>query len=104
MGFEKSVTLNENHKRSFTSTLLIIERNLIDIKDMMVNPPQTCCSEIKMDVDHSTIEQNLKVIDEALDHVCSLKVKYNTDKSVQSLQRIIDSKKSKIWEVLHNSK
>jgi hypothetical protein len=70
----------------------------------MVNSNQTCCFELRKDINNSIIEQNLKVIEEALSQICSLKEKYNTNKTVQSLQRIIDTKKTKIWETLHNSK
>jgi hypothetical protein len=104
MADEKSITLNENHKRSLTSTLLIVEQLLIDIKDLMINPSQACTVEMVKDVENSIIDQNLAVVDEALRQICLLKEKYRTDRATQSMQRNIDAKKSKIWEVLHNSK
>jgi hypothetical protein len=104
MADEESITLNQNHKRSLTSTLLIVEQLLIDIKDLMVNPSQACTVELVKDVENSAIHQNLAVIDEALKQICLLKEKYRTDIATQSMQRNIDAKKSKIWEVLHNSK
>ena len=98
------IILTENHKRSLSSTLLVVENLLIDLKEVMSNANQTCCYDLKRDVDNSRIEMNLQIIEEALAYICSLKEKYSTDKSVQSLQRIIDAKKTKIWETLHNSK
>jgi hypothetical protein len=96
--------LTGNHKRSFSSTLIVIEQLLIEIKDNMVNPPQSCCAEVHNDVERSVIENNLLVIEEALDQICSLKEKYKTDKFTGSLQRVIDAKRAKIWETLQNSK
>jgi hypothetical protein len=96
--------LTGNHKRSFSSTLIVIEQLLIEIKDNMVNPPHSCCAEVHNDVDISVIENNLLVIEEALDKICSLKEKYKTDKFTGSLQRVIDAKRAKIWETLQNSK
>jgi hypothetical protein len=99
-----NIKLNDNHKRSLSSTLMVVEQLLVDLMDVMVNSNQTCCYELKKDIDIATIEHNQKVIKEALSIICSLKEKYNTDKAVQSLQRIVDAKKTKIWETLHNSK
>jgi hypothetical protein len=98
------ILLTDNHKRSLSSTLIIVEQLLVDLSNVMVNLNQTCCYELKKDIDNATIEQNQKVIKEALSLICSLQEKYNTDKAVQSLQRIVDAKKTKIWETLHNSK
>ena len=101
---QNRILLTDNHKRSLSSTFMIVEQLLVDLADLMVNPNQTCCYELKKDIDITTIEQNQKVIKEALSLICSLKEKYDTDKTVQSLQRIVDAKKTKIWETLHNSK
>lgn len=101
---QDSIILTDNHKRSFSSTLVVVKQLLVDIKDLMENSSQTCCAELNKDVDNSIIEQNLKVIEEALTQICLLKGKYNTEKTVQSLQRVIDAKRTKIWETLHNSK
>jgi len=83
---------------------MIVEQLLVDLADVMENPNQTCCYELKKDIDFPTIEHNQEAIKEALSLICSLKEKYNTAKTVQSLQRIVDAKKTKIWETLHNSK
>ena len=101
---QDKILLTDNHKRSLSSTLMVVEQLLVDLTEVMVNPVQTCCYELKKDIDIATIEHNQKVIKEALSIICSLKEKYNTDKAVQSLQRIVDAKKTKIWETLHNSK
>jgi hypothetical protein len=101
---QNKIELTENHKRSLSSTLMVVEQLLEELEDIMADSKQTCCYELKKDLDRITIEHNQKVIKEALRVICSLKEKYSTDKSVQSLQRLIDAKKTKIWETLHNSK
>jgi hypothetical protein len=101
---QDKLILTDNHKRSFSSTLQVVEQLLTEIKDQMVNSDHKCCYEIKKDLDDLQVQNNLKVIETALLKICSLKNKYNTDKSVQSLRRIVDTKKTKIWETLHNSK
>ena len=104
MTSERKILLLENHRRSLTSTLMIVEKLLIEIEDSMVSQYKTCCFEIKNDIDGDIINQNLKVIEEARKQICNLAQKYNTDKKFQSLQRVVDVKKTKIWEILCDSK
>jgi hypothetical protein len=104
MKSEKRILLLENHRRSLTSTLMIVEKLLIEIEDSMVSQYKTCCFEIKNDIDSDIINLNLKAIEEARQQICNLAEKYNTDKKFQSLQRIVDVKKTKIWEILCDSK
>ena len=98
------ISLRENHRRSLTSTLMIVEQLLIEIEDLMTSQYRTCCFEIKNDVEIEKINQNLKVIEDARKQICKLAEKYDTDLHTQSLQRIIDVKKTKIWEILCDSK
>ena len=101
---QEKIILTDNHKRSFSSTLQVVEQLLTEIKDQMVISDQKCCYEIKKDLDDQQVENNLKAIETALLKICALKNKYNTEKNIQSLRRVVDTKKTKIWETLHNSK
>ena len=104
MTTERKISLLENHRRSLTSTLMIVEQLLIEIEDLMTSQYKTCCFEIKNDIGNEIINQNLKVIKDARNHVCNLADKYSTDMHTQSLQRIVDVKKTKMWEILCDSK
>ena len=101
---ETEIFLHENHKRSLTSTLIVVEQLLNDIEELMKKPYNTCCYKIEYDIDDESVNHNLKIIEESRSLICTLHDKYNTEKRVQSLQRIIDTKKTKIWEILHDSK
>ncbi len=70
----------------------------------MDNKSKTCCYEIKKDIKPDIIKRNLEVIGSARNQICKLAEKYTTDKRSQSLQRIIAAKKTKIWEILCDSK
>jgi hypothetical protein len=101
---QNSFILTDNHRRSLSSTLIVVEQMLVEIKNLMIMPGQTCCTELNKDINLLIVEQNIKVIEDALSQICLLKDKYKTDKTVLSLQRVVDAKKTKIWETLHNSK
>jgi hypothetical protein len=98
------IILTENHKRSLSSTLMVVEQLLFELRDVINNTNQKCCYELNKDIDYKTLEHNIKLISDAVALICSLKEKYSTDKTTQSLKRIVDAKKTKIWETLHNSK
>lgn len=104
MNYEKRISLRENHHRSLSSTLMIVEQLLIEIENLLTSQYKTCCHELKNDVDSEKINHNLKVIENARVQICKLAEKYNMDKKIQSLQRIIDVKKTKIWEILCDAK
>ena len=104
MKCERKISLQETHRRSLTSTLMIVEQLLIEIEELMTSRYKTCCLEIKNDIDNDIKNQNLKVIKEARNQICILADKYSTDMHTQSLQRIIDVKKTKMWEILCDSK
>jgi hypothetical protein len=52
------------------------------------------------DVDDVTIESNISAIKEAKDYICELADKYGTSKENLSLQRVINAKRTKMWEIL----
>jgi len=104
MTSERKISLQENHRRSLTSTLMIVEQLLIDVEDLMTNQYKTCCYEITKDIDNEIINQNLEVIKDARNQICNLADKYSTDMHTQSMKRIIDVKKTKMWEILCDSK
>ena len=101
---QEKIILLENHRRSLTTTLMIVEQLLIEIEELMTDQYKSCCFEIKNDINNDIKNQNLKVIEEARKQICNLAEKYGTDMHTQSLQRIIDVKKTKIWEILCDSR
>jgi hypothetical protein len=52
------------------------------------------------DVDDKTIETNISVIQDAKSYICELAEKYGTSKTKSSLQRVINAKRARIWEIL----
>jgi hypothetical protein len=46
---------------------------------------------------------NISIIKKARTEICKLADKYGTSKERLSLQRIIDAKRTRIWEMLNNT-
>ncbi len=104
MKSENRITLRDNHRRSLSSSLMIVEQLLKESEELMENKSITCCYDVKNDINPDIIKRNLEVIDSARKQICKLAEKYATDKHSQSLQRIIAAKKTKMWEILCDSK
>jgi hypothetical protein len=96
----KKIHLSENHTRTLSSSLIIVEKSLSELEDMLLKQNNTCCNLLHKDVDDSTIENNISAIQEAKRYICELAEKYGTSKENLSLQRVINAKRTKIWEIL----
>ena len=98
------IKLKENHRRSLSSALAMSEKMLTEIEDSLRSLKNTCCFRIENDVDPEKIQHNLEIIQEAREQICKLAAKYSTDKQNQTLSRLINAKKTKIWEILCDTK
>ena len=100
---KKEITLPDNHRRALSSSLYLVEKLLTGMEEVILDQNDTCCSEVLKDIDNPAIAKNLSAIREAKKYICSLVEKYDTTKKTQRLQRIIDAKRTKVWEILNDS-
>ena len=96
----KKIPLSENHTRVLSSSLIVVEKSLSELEDMLLKQSNACCNVMLKDVDDETIENNISVIQEAKSYICILAEKYETSKERLSIQRVINAKRAKIWEIL----
>ena len=99
----KKIHLPEINTRVLSSCLLLVEKSLMEMEELFLEKYDPCCSEVLKDVDNDTILYNITIIKEARAEICKLADKYNTSKEKLSLQRIIDAKRTRIWEMLTNT-
>ena len=100
---KKEIPLPDNHNRSLSSSLYLIEKLLCEMEKAILGQDDSCCSETIKDIDNAAIADDLAAIKEARTYICIMVEKYNTSKKSQRLQRIIDAKRTKIWEILNDS-
>ncbi len=96
----KKIKLSENHKRSLTSALTIIEKMLFDLEISLTCQQKGCCYEVEKDMSDEIIQKNMEVINEVRKNLCLLATKYGTGKSRQSLRKVVNTIKTRIWEIL----
>ncbi|MBN2699020.1 MAG: hypothetical protein JXR52_09345 [Bacteroidales bacterium] len=99
----KKIHLSENHTRSLSSSLKVVEKSLLELEAMLINQNNSCCNVLVKDVDDKTIENNISAIQEARNYICELAEKYGTSQDKSSLQSVINAKRAKIWEILTDS-
>ena len=69
-----------------------------------MNHTDSCCNVMLGDVDEGTIAADLSAIRDAKAHICELAGKYGTSQETLSLRRVINAKRTKMWEVLNDSR
>jgi hypothetical protein len=99
----KKIRLSENHTRSLSSSLIVVEKSLLELEDMLLKQPDSCCNVLIKDIDEETLVNNLKAIQEAKIYICELAEKYGTSVEKMNLQRVINAKRTKMWEILTDS-
>lgn len=96
----KKIQLSDNHTRTLSSSLILVEKSLSELESILTSQDNNCCNVLVKDVDDETIEKNISVIKEAKMYICELADKYGTSKEEMSLQRFINAKKVRMWEML----
>lgn len=96
----KKIHLSENHTRSLSSSLIVVERSLLELEDMLLKQHNSCCNSLMKDVNDEIIATNIPVIQEARSYICELAEKYGTPQEKISLQSVINAKRTRIWEIL----
>ncbi len=96
----KKIILSDNHRRTLSSSLIVVEKSLLELESMILRKSDSCCNILVRDIDDTTIKNNISAINEAKQFICELAEKYGASQEKLSLQRVIDAKRTKIWEIL----
>ncbi|HOW10004.1 MAG TPA: hypothetical protein PLX08_09395 [Bacteroidales bacterium] len=100
---DRKIHLPENHRRSLSSSLIVVEKSLLELEELLQKESTSCCNVLTKDVDEKVITENLNAIQDAKRYICELSEKYDTTKEVLSLQRVINAKRARIWEILSDT-
>jgi len=96
----RKINLSENHTRSLSSSLIVVEKSLLELEDMLLKQANGCCNVLVKDIDDETLAYNITAIHEAKKCICELAEKYGPSIEKMNLQRVINAKRTKIWEIL----
>ena len=96
----KKINLSDNHTRSLLSSLIVVEKSLLELEDMLLKQSDGCCNVLIKDIDDESLANNIIAIHEAKKCICELAEKYGISVEKMSLQRVINAKRTKMWEIL----
>ncbi len=96
----KKINLPDTHTRSLSSALIVVEKSLLELEDILIKQDESCCNLLIKDIDDKTLANNIESVREAKKYIREMAEKYSTSAEKISLQRIIKAKRAKIWEVL----
>ena len=97
------VNLSPNHKRSMSSSIQLVEKLVDEVETLISNQKRLETQTVERDLPDDEKETVLKAIQEIKEAVKRLTEKYDLKKQVISESRFLDSRKTKAWEILHNS-
>lgn len=97
------IVLSENHRRSISSSIMIIGRMMMDIERALLNPPDGVMSKTVIDIPDLNTNHFISVLKEMRLQISTLANKYNLKTEEVKLSRIINSRKAKMWETIKDT-
>jgi hypothetical protein len=99
----ENIKLQPNHKRSFSSSIYLLEKLAEEVREVLTSDRQLLMQEIKTDLDEKKRRQTLLAVDEIEEEIARLADKYQLTKQEMVESHFLNSRKSKAWEILNDS-
>lgn len=99
----QTITLSENHRRSVSSSIYLVEKMVLEIEKELTTHADSVMLKIQTDKSPDEIQRMLDVLHQIKQYVQYLSVKYNLKVKEQNIDNIIRAYKAKMWEVLCDS-
>ncbi|HUX55254.1 MAG TPA: hypothetical protein VMV56_12620 [Williamwhitmania sp.] len=96
----KKIPLSANHRRSVSSSLLLVEKYVNEIEQKLSNPSKLTMYQIANNVDEQRISNCMLIAKEIKVYIGESAKKYSLTPSEVDIQRVISSKKAAMWEIL----
>lgn len=99
----ENIQLPSNHKRSLSSSIFLVEKLVDEIETLLSTDKNLVNQTIKRDISEDKRSSVLKSIQEVKKEIKRLSERYDLKKQVVTESHFLDSRKTKVWEILHNS-
>lgn len=98
------VILSENHKRAVTSAMYLVEKLVVELEDELLHHNEKVMMKISNEGKITDEQHYITIINNIKSGICKMADKYNLTPTYSGYNQIINSKKTKIWEILENTK
>jgi hypothetical protein len=99
----KTVDLQPNHRRSFSSTLYLLEKMTAEIREVLTSEKQWYMQKVEKDLSEEKKEEVFQVLTLLEDEIGRLAEKYRLSPQEMVESHFLNSRKSKAWEILNDS-
>jgi len=97
------IKLKPNHKRSFSSTLYLLEKMTTEIREVLTAEKELRMQEVKKDLSEEKKQTVFMALDEIETEILRLAGKYQLTPQEMVESHFLNSRKSKAWEILNDS-
>lgn len=97
------ITLTDNHRRSVSSSMHIIEKMAIEIEKTIANPDTGFLSKTINDMPGIDVAHYASVIGTIKSEIKYISEKYNLRTEEIKMSRLINSRKAKMWETVNDT-
>ncbi len=95
-----TTNLPPNHLRSVSASIYLVEKTIDELENMLTRPRQHFTYKIVNDIDDSEKEKLLQSIKQTRAFIAELMRKYGLNREVTYMSRILNARKSRMWEIL----
>ncbi len=95
-----TTNLPPNHLRSVSASIYLIEKTIDELETMLTQSKPHFSYETVNDIDDSEKEKLLQSIKQTRAFIAELMRKYSLNREVTYMSRILNARKSRMWEIL----
>ncbi len=103
MKIMKKINLKPNHRRSFSSSMYLLEKLMKEIKDELSEKEPIRMQTIKQDLSEGKKKAVLQAVSDVEQEIARLADKYQLTRQELVESHFLNSRKSKAWEILNDS-
>ncbi|NMB71755.1 MAG: hypothetical protein GYA22_06380 [Bacteroidales bacterium] len=96
----KKIILSENHNRSVSASLYMVERLINELERDLNHPSDIALSKVIYDVEDKEKEHYIALIREIKDYIKMLSEKYHLQTRELLFSQLLQAKKTGIWVIL----
>jgi hypothetical protein len=97
------ITLTDNHRRSVSSSIYVIEKMVNDIERVLTHPESGILIRTVNDMKDVDLEHYRTAIRNIRKEIERISYKYNLKSEEILMSRLINSRKAKIWETINDT-
>jgi len=99
----KNIQLSDNHRRSLSSSIYLIEKMIVELEHDLNYPNDTVMSKISIETEDIDPEHFKQIIPELKDYIIFLYHKYNLTPKTLRFNQLLNARRAKMWEILCNT-